>query len=57
MNHHPKCECDLCFAAECEAVAEAYRQIREGGPLVALPGWDLAEQAMREAVQYTEAAE
>jgi hypothetical protein len=46
--HHPRCECDLCFAEDLERVAAAFRDIREGkSPLATLPGWDAAQEAVR----------
>lgn len=49
-GHHPKCECDLCFAAQCEMVAEAYRQIREG-TITPMPWWHQAERIAREMAE------
>jgi|HubBroStandDraft_1064217.scaffolds.fasta_scaffold12487_3 hypothetical protein len=47
MAEHPaNCDCDLCFADECERVAEAYRAIRAGTPLATLPGWERAQAAI-----------
>jgi hypothetical protein len=47
-NHppDPACNCDACFADECELVAEAFRLIREGSPLSTLPGWERAQAAV-----------